>query len=298
MRPYVVVAPDFSPMCAGITTLHKLCHMLNERGCVAYTTGRTPPAGYHGLFNTKTTHSLSKEECEYLQYNGVVVYPDIVPGNPLRFTNVVRWWVGIPQYKNDNELTVSLAKNHDFNIKVENHLCIWHVEDFFIPPENENRYKTCYTVHKSIEAPPIAEIAPGSIRIDHNFTRKEVVKLFQESSVFYSYDDCTLLTVESRLCGCPTKILRHNTFPKENLKNSVFSRYGISFPDEQLDIGRLKSEMPLFRESYEALKMNTEKELDIFIENTQTMEYPYVENPLHEQAPQTWLPWDKFGIRK
>ena len=295
MKPYVIVAPDFAYMCAGITTLHKLCHMLNERGFTAYTTGYSAGPGYPGLNLGKSTHGLSLEESQWLQYNGVVIYPDIVPGNPLRFTNVVRWWVGIPQYVPEHEMVFSLAKNHDHVVKVQNHLMIWHIEPDFTPPAIENRNITSFTVHKGGWIPRIPETA-NSIEIN-GMSRAQVRDVLQRSSMFYSYDDCTLLTVESRLCGAPTRIIGHTSFTPEALAASTFSTYAMALPGEPVDIDKLRSEMPQFQEAYKERIALTEKELDNFIEITQNTEKPYVENPLHEQASQTWIPWGQFGAR-
>ena len=297
MRPYVIVTPDFAHVCAGITTLHKLCQMLNERGYIAYTTGRKAGPAFPEFNLVKSTHDLSKEEAQYLQYNGVVVYPDIAPGNPLRFTNVVRWWVGIPQYVPEKELVVSLAENHDHKVKVEDHLCIWHTEKKFQPPEVENRDRTCFIVHKGGWIPRRPETNPPCVEIASQFSRDGLIDLLQHSSILYSYDDCTLLTVESRLCGCPAQIFDYTSFTKESLATSSFSTFAMTFPGEKVDMVKLRDELPLFYNAYRERELKTERELDVFIEKTQTMNFPYVENPLHEQAPQTWLPWNQFGVR-
>lgn len=295
MRPYVIVSPDFTPICGGIKALHRLCHILNTKGYDAYITGRKAQPQYNGHCNTKHISELSTEERIWLQHNGIVVYPDIVEGNPLCFNTVVHWELAVAHANNDHDLVFTFLENQS-DVKIENNLFIWYAEECFKLPDVDARVKTCYVVHKGAHLTRIPETNPPCIDV-WNKSADRIAKIFQESKIFYSYDDMTGLNTEARLCGCPVKIIGYTAMTPERLKASPFSCYGLATPEESIDIEKMKGEMPLFRDVYSKLMLKVDVEIDKFIDITQNTRNGYFAYPAFNQAPQTWLPRNLFPNR-
>ncbi len=294
MRPYVIVAPDYAHVCAGIKCLHRLCHLLNERGISAYITGRG--TGAEGYTNIKYLSGLSSEQLRHIQRDGIVVYPDVVAGNPLKFDTVARWWLAVNQPTPQHEICFSYAPNHDIHAQATYNLFIMYIEDYFRLPDVENRHQTCFRVHKGAALPRIPETNPPCVEIASGHSRQDLAHLLQTSSIFYSYDDLSTISIEARLCGCPVKIIGYTCLDAEHLKNNPFTTKGVAIPGEPVDIEKLKGEIPLFKEAYDAMQERSAKELDAFIDITQNHRKPYVEDIVN-QAPQRWLPIHLFADR-
>lgn len=294
MRPYVIVAPDYAHVCAGIKVLHRLCHLLNERGIPAYITGRG--AGFEGYTNLRYLNELPPEQLKDIQHNGIVVYPDVVAGNPLKFDTVARWWLAINQPTPEHEICFSYASNHNVHAQATHNLFIMYIEEYFRIPEQENRYQTCFRVHKGAHVPRIPETAPPCVEIASGHSRPALAQLLQTSSIFYTYDDLSTLSIEARLCGCPVKIIGYTCLDKNHLIDNPFTLNGVAIPGEPVDLDKLKSEIPAFRLAYDAMQRKSMEELDAFIRITQNSHEPYVED-IVVQAPQHWLPIRLFADR-
>jgi len=279
MREYLISAPPYAHVCNGIKMLHFLCHKLNERGYKAYM-----PCGYtNPEFNTPLASNLDQEHLRDLQHNGIIVYPDIVPNNPCRFTNCAKWWVGITLETPINQIGFSFSDMHQEFFQTKYNLSFVYIEDFFKEPEIENRYTSCAYVGKgrilekivpeigSADVNPFDTINSDCVRITNGYpqTRQEVAKLLQSSKCFYSYDNLTIMNTEARMCGTPVILMGHWTVSEEQFKKDPFGMYGIGMYDDKPDLEKLKSEIPLCRELVQKERERMEKELDIFIEETQ-----------------------------
>jgi hypothetical protein len=277
MREYLLAFPGYTGNCGGIRFGHKLCHMLNERGYKAYITGDyTNP-----LWNTPKAKELSQEKLRDLQHNGIIIYPDIIPNNPVNFTHCVKWWMGSSQLNPINQLVFSFSEMHDVVFKNENHLFIWDVEDFFKDPEIENRHGSCVYSGKGngIDNEPVPETGTATVRAPGCYmitagdppNRQALANLLKSVEVMYCFDNLTFMMTEARLCGVPVILIGHRTIPREDfIKKDEFSQFGIGMYEDKPDIKKLKAEIPLFREAYQKRVEKTEIEFNKFIELTQS----------------------------
>src|SRR5206468_9783222 len=81
---------EYTHRSGGIRALHRLCHLLNEAG---YSARLLPnrldlPFATNPAWNTPL-HSGSIGD-------GIVIYPEVVSGNPLLARRVVRWALNFP----------------------------------------------------------------------------------------------------------------------------------------------------------------------------------------------------------
>ena len=93
---FIIYAPPFDENSGGNVLLHRLCDLLNKEGESAYIRLWDMPqpnnSGIYGSFNTP----LAK--ISDLSDNTIVVYPEVVSGNPLMAKNVVRWLLYHPGF--------------------------------------------------------------------------------------------------------------------------------------------------------------------------------------------------------
>jgi hypothetical protein len=91
-RPFVIAAPDNTKIHGGVVALHRLCDRLNASGCEAYieplgeATGITRPG-----WNTPLWPYRDFDDA-------VVIYPEIVTGNPFGARRIVRWLLNRPAW--------------------------------------------------------------------------------------------------------------------------------------------------------------------------------------------------------
>ena len=280
MREYLIATPGYAHMCGGIKSLHKLAHMLNQRGYKAYVTGDYCNPG----FNTPMAKLLSQEKLRDLQHNGIILYPDIVPANPCRFTHVAKWWLGLSQPPSPNQITFTMSENHKgaYADSISGTLMIWHVEDYFKLPEVENRQKPCWYPGKGGDLPRVQGIDHGTfITAGVPPTRQELANILQQATILYVYDSMTVMIQEARLCGCPVEIIGFWPFAKETIQQDTFGTSGVRYLGDEINLEQMKSELSLFRERYKEREAESEKELDIFIDKTQNWNPNniYVDNP-------------------
>lgn len=298
MRPYVIVAPAFAHVCGGIKVLHRLCHLLNERGLDAYITGGGAPPNFPGYYNTKQVASLSQEQRDEIQHTGIVVYPNIVGCNPLCFNTVVRWELWAVHTVYPNWMTYTYSPDNNFTGKPIDNLFIWYIEECFKPPVVEQRGGPCHLIHKGAGVPRIPETEEGRSRNVWGNSPEGLAGIFQSSSILYSYDDSTLMLTEARLCGCPVKIIGYSMHTPETIRKLDMSTYAMALPEDPVDIEKLRSELTLFDEVYAKNVQKSEEEFQRFVNKTQETYLPYVYDPMFEQAPQVWLPRNLFKNRE
>ncbi|MFA6100453.1 MAG: hypothetical protein WC750_06330 [Patescibacteria group bacterium] len=182
------MAPPYHHNSAGVRALYELQRHLQGRGYEARITqgGASSPAG------------------------SIIVYPETVPGNPLRGETVARLALNYPgklggdKKYDEKELIFSYYPQFYPGAPV---LTIPIIEDFFHDRQLP-RSGGCFWVGKGKDIPRIPE-TEGLTEITYGWPkeRTELARLFNEKEIFYTYDDCTALISEARLCGCKVVVI-------------------------------------------------------------------------------------------
>jgi len=248
----------------GAVVLHRLCHIINTTSQYQAYIVKLDPFCY----GTKTIRKfLSKLKWEIINKHkfkvnplwetpvweknkktpeeSVVIYPEIINGNPLKIKNVVRWFLHQPGYHTniidygENELYFKFnSAIKDFHKKncftSKNELkVIYYPIDIYSPNNNiEKDIDTCYLVRKGTNKKPIH--SPDAIKID-GLDHHQIAGIFRRSRNFISYDDYTAYSIFAVLCGCNSFVVPANGQDINDWYPNVNDRYGISFgfSDEQ-----------------------------------------------------------------
>jgi O-antigen biosynthesis protein len=268
MREYLIASPGYYHGTGGIKSLHMLCHMLNERGMTAYITGDY----VNPDLKTPMAKLLSQEKLRDLQHNGIIIYPDIIPNNPCRWTHCVKFWLGGVQNPPPNQLIYTMSKHHDmaYANSINGYFMVWYIEPYFCLPEVEDRQRPCWYPGKGGDLPRIQGLDHGTfITTGSPPTRIELANILQHATILYVYDSCTVMIQEARLCGCPVQIVGFWPFAKETIQQDPFGMDGVRYLGDEINIEQMRSELPKFKERYQWMLQNSFKELDEFIDKTQ-----------------------------
>ncbi len=191
---YIIAAPSFSHKSAGIVVLYELQKWLVKYGKDAV------------ILNFKAPFKPLDDD--------IVIYPEIVKGNPLKARKVVRYILNVPgklggdtkydeneilfafdetlqEYSNGNVLRVptfeEFFKDYGYERSID---CFWIGKGPFTQhPVTENCFEITY------QWPP---------------TRRELAELLNHTRTFYTYDDKTSLSTEAKMCGCEVKLIHDN----------------------------------------------------------------------------------------
>lgn len=293
-NPYYIVAPGYTQRSAGVKALHMLCHALNSKGERAYITPHLfcnhASCVNQDLLNKSInvnliTPLLTTDIVEHDYETGlvpIVIYPEIIPGNPLNAPFVVRYVLNYPgllggdvTYQ-EEEFCVTYSLELASSVPNTQMTLFIPTSDphVFTPePRAERRMGTCFYAGKYQEdhGGKLHDITLNSAEIYRDPVRAQttdqIADLFRRSEVFYAYEN-TALAIEAILCECPVVFL-----PNEYLIGLIgaheLGRDGIAWGADEAEIKRAKATVKNGRENYLRLFKEFERSLLLFIERTQ-----------------------------
>ncbi|REH40379.1 hypothetical protein DFR26_0580 [Paraperlucidibaca baekdonensis] len=284
---YLIVTDDWNEKIGGAVCLHKLCHIINELGGSAYIIKSIdqPDLLKRGFLKALSDFSRYKirlacvkklktnpdfntpiymHNVKDLQNDGwVVIYPEVVYGNPLRAKNVVRWFLHNPTFhtgvfsysSNDVAVRFNTAikpinifglKPYDKFLKVVDYpLSLYNMSGIM----NE-RTGSAYCIRKGLGKKIIHDLS-DSILID-NLSHDDVAKVFKKTKVFYSYDTYTAYSLFAILCGCKSVVIPdknvgiNDWYPDERDRFGIYygdDYFGQDIPNTELAIKRVYDEV-------------------------------------------------------
>ncbi len=275
-RKYIIFAPPYNEKSGGSVVLHKLCSILNDLGYDSYLfpyfeTFRLDKMGilryikskilnyfknYHlnSTFNTRI-YNLGIKDITDLD---IVIYPEVVYGNPLKAKNVIRWLLHQPGFHTGeinyckNELYFkfnSAIKDFNFNgsktSKLELKIIHYPLEIY----NNENisfkRFGTAYCLRKGRNK-KIQHDLENSILIDEK-NNEDIAKIFKNVTTFISYDTYTAYSIFAVLCGCRSVVIPDENVSIEEWYPNELDRYGISYGFSPEELARAEITAPLVK---------------------------------------------------
>lgn len=203
---YVIYTPKY---CAsnGVRVLFKLADELIKRGNNVYLFSE-PSQGKDYKYINKLTKQLKN--------NAVIVYPEIVFGNPLGAKKVVRYILYYPGVNggdtkfDENEMLFTFNSEYYKNADL---LSISTMDTSLFYCDETSKDINCYFINKGGKWKEIPEFKDFvEINMFYPATRDELAKLLRRTKTLYSYDRHTLLAEEAHACGCEVKYVTEDGF--------------------------------------------------------------------------------------
>jgi hypothetical protein len=259
---YLVVAPDYDPDSGGAIFLHELVHALNGLGAPAalWPMRRAPRVGLaararaywrrpsllwrdpsFGLCPGRDTPVAPHDA---LGPDSIVVYPEIVLGNPLGARNVVRWLLYRPGLRDPyrfgaGEMFFRAGEMADLPELTGGapDLYLWRINPVYRNEGRTDRAGACFLVRKGADKPRIPQ-TEGAIPID-GLPHDQVAAIFNRCEVFYSYDEASFYSQYAALCGCLSVVVP-GLYPSraEWAAHHPPARYGVAYGLDDLDHAR------------------------------------------------------------
>lgn len=283
---YVICAPSYSPENGGSMFLHALADGLNAMGeravispmgplrrpalrtRVRQAFRRPPPFRLSGAPGTRLA---TRDD---LRADPVVVYPEVVLGNPLGARKVARWLLYKPGLRNPyrfgkDEVFFAASEACDLPELTGGapRLFLWQRNAAYTNRNLPGRAGTCFLVRKGDAKPRIPE-TDGAVCID-GMSHAEVAEVFNRCETFYSYDEASMYSLYAAICGClsivvPGRFAGHDDYVAQR----PIARFGVSYGMENLDHARATRDR--VEGNLDALQAEGQETLRDFVRLTRT----------------------------
>lgn len=296
--PYYIYALDYRRTSAGIRVLHALCDALMRSGHEAYVRANV-------LNPALMTPRLTEEVIALHREQGVepiVVYPEVIGGNPLLGNVVVRYLLnrpGLLQRSNDEEFgadDIIYAFSRDLQLPGQPDDQVMFMPPFdrqiFRMPDDPARRipgKICYYLGRGGQGHIAAELLRGdSVEITQKWPAcwEDMAALFQECEYFYCTES-SALAGEAALCGCVSVVLPNQWAPKV-IGQSESKGYGVAWGLEPQQLEWARATLPLLQERMVEQEHEFWVALDAFITVTQKAVTNYRSRPRSSEV-ERWL---------
>jgi hypothetical protein len=254
MDKIIIYSPSFNIKSGGIIALHKLCDILITLG---YNTYLHPMENPFYINENYKYQVINKEEIDL--NNDVILYPEIIWGNPLNGKNIIRYimnnghiTLGRKETWGEEDFWLYYSELFYDGIKNKNILTV--IDSFLDLYKDYNLERTiesCHTYRKN-DNPTNKVHNDDSIEINFNHNPEDLVTIFNNCKRFYSYDNKTYLNTIAALCGCESIIVTEEDNFEKYINNSPSVKYGIAYGFDDLE--RAKNTLPLLRKHIENLE--------------------------------------------
>ncbi len=272
-HPYYIIAPPYTELSSGIRVLHYLCHILNRRGYEAYVSTTATRDGLRTPYLSEAVKFRHRREGR----EPIVVYPEVVKGNPLGARHVVRYLLNTPGYLGGDETfdpeEFILQYREEFVPETMTPDCA-----LFLPPSDLSVFNTdgvddakrsgvCFYVNRY--KGPMEAVPDGAIELSRRFPRSlsELGALFKSVELLYTYEFSSI-TLEAALCGCPTVYIPNETMPEMPHRDPLLLA-GAAWGDSPEAIAAARESVGRVHALYDDLMVRFRDELEVFIDKTQ-----------------------------
>ena len=217
---FIVYAPwKYTESSGGVVALHKLAHDLDTLSQEAYIYAESKPT----YFKNKLLYSKVLPSTEFIA-NSVVIYPEIVLGNPLKAKTVVRWLLNSVGVLGGNSKTwevddviYTFAPYFDVDNVSKGELTVLKPDLDFWVDLGKDRKGECYTIRKGKDKELNLHSA-DAILVD-GMNNNLLQEVFNKSKTFICYDSECFLAVQATLCGCKTIVI-----PRKNVSLDTWKK--------------------------------------------------------------------------
>ena len=260
MKPsFVIYAPRYRSNSGGAIATHKLCDLLNRAGYKASVFPHWMPSVissravtprsvawlashlFRGLYSTnpryRTPLATAADVAE-----GIVVYPEIIGGNPLRATKYVRWLLHQPGFHGGRHHyqtgDLYFCYQQAFNEHCEGLIFGGILNVYEAPLEiyRQTNYgprtRVSYMIRKGRDRTDLPDLRQEWVLdgLDH----QTLAQAFNECRICYFYDAYTAYAAFAAACGCIPVIVPMPGVSKEVWVPEEAGRLGVAYGDADI----------------------------------------------------------------
>lgn len=236
---FIIKAFNYNQSSGGVIVLHKLAHVLSDIGHdVFLICDITYPESNVKCISESDSDILLKND-----ENIIVIYPEIIKGNPLHAKNIVRWCLYKPGVNGGD--SVFTKEEHVFAYRKEFTQDTIYKDNpilFVFIPKNDKffdkgleRNGTCFLYRKGIK---IHKNHMEGYYIDMDTIKNKnrldefLLETFNKYKRFISYDAYTYYSIIASMCGCISLVIPDPSLSEENFYEG-FTKYGIGYGLDQ-----------------------------------------------------------------
>jgi hypothetical protein len=264
--PIYVWAYPYQPLSGGGRSLHLLVKHLNRCGYEAFILGTFTDFNSNPL-TLPCADSTSLKEHRHAGREPVIVYPEVVPGNPLQCECVVRYLLnrpglfepGIEETFEDSDLFLHYAPEH-----VPKDRCSF---DMFVPLVDHSIYSNGYPsdrrngfvayihrVNVDLGSLPAWVHPVAVVTMQNPQPPERLADLYRTSRAAIFWERSSAI-FEALSCGCPAIIIP-SEFLNENTYQLRFRAAGMVWGWNEAALPRATEDTSIFRAIYRGLEEN------------------------------------------
>lgn len=248
-KKYLIYMDGFDPASGGVVALHKLCHDLRELGEDAYITS----AHTHERLNAPFMKDAIDDWNDW-----IVIYPEIIHGNPANAKHVVRWILNSPGkcggtkegfYNNlkPEDLVFKYSPFFDCEASVRGMLRTSFIDyECFQNRSLERDIDSCFFVNKGGMPNQCHESSSMNFSPFRGDWDK-ASNILNRCRKFICYDNECFWVTLAALCGCPSVVIPNTNLAGDEWRSHFpFSRYGVAFGNNEFEYA--KETLPLVKD--------------------------------------------------
>lgn len=268
---YIVLSYPWSENSGGIIFQHNLVDTLNRMGQQAYLwrMGAIVPLGPRGWLRWRLSRGPMRTNPELytplarrrdLTTDSIVVYPELLPGNPLKANNVVRWLLYQPGLRHPfrfgrEEMFFRAGEMCDVPELTGGapDLYMWKVNPAYRNENRSDRKGVCYLIRKGNAKPRLPQTEAAEAICVDGMSHLEMNEVFNRCEFFYSYDEATMYSQFAAIAGCTSVVVPGMfTSREEWVANHPNGRYGVAYGDSPAELAHARNTRDLLLQDLRA----------------------------------------------
>ena len=273
VHPIYIDAPPYSANSGGVRALHLLCDHLNGLGYEAYIIRGAPINATSGL-RTPALSPVVVMRHKILRRVPIVVYPEVVAGNPRKGKIVVRFLLnkpglltpGVERTYGDEDYFIHYTEEHAIPGRKS--------FDAFMPLVDRNIYYPAspqsmrqgfvlYAFRANLDGVVLPAWLTPVVRAAINQPRshQELAALYRQSRAMVTFERSTAI-LEALHCGCPVICMGGEHLSEGRTYQRLFQGAGLVWGWHEEKVGAAAAETKTFRDAYDALEKSTAERLN------------------------------------
>lgn len=194
---------------------------------------------------SKNVYPSLLEADEAFVLDSVVIYPEIIEGNPLGQARVIRWALNKPgvinRYFSCSPSDIFYFYSASFYIPelkqfFSNILNLTVFKDQYRQSNFGSRSGTCYMIRKG-KVPSQPVHLPGDTCVD-GWSDAQLVDAFNKFERFISYDPYTMYSAYASICGCDSVVVPVAGVSVHQWYQSDHQRHGLAYGFSEIEAAR------------------------------------------------------------